>query len=273
MTTDVRPAQSSTDDAFAAEWADWHARREEELRAPHGWLSLTALHWLDETPAEYPPLPGEWSATPETGVTLSARAEDGVRLDGTLVSGTVRVAPADNAAGALATVGDLRVEIIRRGRSHALRVRDPQAATRTGFTGVPAYAPDPAWVVAGTLTPLPEPREITVDAVVAGLHHRRTAVGTVRFTAAGQEHTLTALAGPDDASLVLHFRDATNGVTTAPNARTLTIPAADADGRVTIDFNRAVNLPCAFTDFATCPLPPAENRLPIAVEAGERNPR
>jgi uncharacterized protein (DUF1684 family) len=68
------------------------------------------------------------------------------------------------------------------------------------------------------------------------------------------------------------FTDATSGVTTYPANRSLLVDAPDAQGAVTLDFNRAVNLPCAYTDFATCPLPPAGNRLPIAVEAGEKIP-
>ena len=69
------------------------------------------------------------------------------------------------------------------------------------------------------------------------------------------------------------FTDATSGVTTYPGARSLSVAEPDADGSVTLDFNRAANLPCSFTDFATCPVAPAQNRLDVAVEAGERNPR
>ena len=79
--------------------------------------------------------------------------------------------------------------------------------------------------------------------------------------------------GYTQGSLHVLFTDATSGVTTYPANRSLAVAAPDPDGTVTLDFNRAVNLPCAYTEFATCPLPPAGNRLPVAVEAGEKMPR
>jgi uncharacterized protein (DUF1684 family) len=85
-------------------------------------------------------------------------------------------------------------------------------------------------------------------------------------------HRLTAFNGRGPGALMVLFTDKTSGVTTYAANRSLQIAAPGADGRVTIDFNRAANLPCAYTDLATCPLPPTENRLPVAVEAGERIP-
>ena len=96
---------------------------------------------------------------------------------------------------------------------HALRVRDPQAPTRTGFAGVPAFPVDERWVVDARFEPFAEPRRITVGAVVEGLHHFPIAVGTVRFTLDGTPQELVALAGRDG-GLSLHFRDATSGDTT-----------------------------------------------------------
>jgi uncharacterized protein len=94
----------------------------------------------------------------------------------------------------------------------------------------------------------------------------------VEFELAGRSLALTAFNGKDPGSLFVLFTDATSGVTTYAANRSLALGVPDADGRVVLDFNRAVNLPCAYTDFATCPLPPAENRLPVAIEAGEQIP-
>jgi len=88
----------------------------------------------------------------------------------------------------------------------------------------------------------------------------------------GAAAQLVAFGRPDGALHAL-FTDATSGVTTYPACRSLSIDGPDADGTVTLDFNRAANLPCSFTDFATCPVAPPENRLVVAVEAGEKNPR
>lgn len=251
-------------------WDAWHAEREEQLRAPDGWLSLTALHWLTPEPSTVEGLPGRWSATAD-GVRITAAAADGLVVGGVGVDGTVMSHPVDGRPGTLVTVGERVVEIARRTDAHALRVRDPQAPTRTGFTGVPAFEVDGRWVLDARFEPYPAPRPITVEAVVAGLRHFPTALGVVRFAIDGDEHELVALAGRDG-GLSLHFRDATSGDTTYPGGRTLAV-ADPVDGRVEMDLNRLVNLPCAFTDFATCPLPPAGNVLAVAVEAGERTPR
>jgi uncharacterized protein len=106
---------------------------------------------------------------------------------------------------------------------------------------------------------------------VEGLHHYLTAVGEVRFELYGQEHVLVATAGKAG-GLSLHFRDATSGDSTYPGGRNVRTDDPAPDGTLTLDLNRVVNLPCAFTDFATCPLPPAGNVLSVAVEAGERSP-
>jgi uncharacterized protein (DUF1684 family) len=188
------------------------------------------------------------------------------------VDGTVTLHPVDGKPGTFIEHGDVLIEVVRRTDAHALRVRDPAAPTRTAFTGVPAFPVDERWVVDAVFQPYAEPRTITVDAVVEGLSHYPTAVGDVTFSLDGQAQRLIALAGWDG-GLTLPFRDATSGLRTYGGGRVLRTGAPGADGGVTLDFNRAVNLPCAFTDFATCPLAPAGNTLTVAVEAGERLPR
>jgi uncharacterized protein (DUF1684 family) len=251
------------------EWDAWHREREEQLRTPHGWLSLTALHWLDGTARAYDGLPGTWRSTGDGGVEFTADGD--AAFDGTPVTGTVRLEPVDGQPGVLVEIGERRVEVIRRTDDYALRVRDPQAITRTAFTGAPAFDVDGRWVVEGRFEAYREPRRLVVGAVVDGLQHFPTAVGLVRFRLDGDEHELVAFPGKTG-GLSLHFREATSGSSTYGGGRSVALPDPDADGGVTIDFNRTVNLPCAFTAYATCPLPPAENRLPVAVEAGERTP-
>ena len=267
-------ALPTTSSDLRAGWDAWHTAREDELRAPHGWLSLTALHWLTPEPAPVDGLPGLWSATPD-GVVISADRADGLAVRGVHdllpVDGTARLHPVDGLPGSLVEIGDRIVEIARRTDSHVLRIRDPHAVTRTSFTGVPAFEVDERWVLDAHFTPYAAPRTITVDAVVDGLQHFPTALGEVRLDIDGQQHTLVALQGKGG-GLTLHFRDATSGVSTYPGGRVVRTDDPAADGSVTVDLNRLVNLPCAFTDFATCPLPPAGNVLAVAVEAGERSP-
>jgi len=254
-------------------WDAWHADREEQLRAPHGWLSRTALHRLTPEPSTVDGVAGRWSATPD-GAVLTADAADGLAVRGVRgplpVDGTVTLHPLDGLPGTLVRAGARVVEVARRSDVHVLRVRDPQAPARTAFTGVPAFDVDARWVLDAVFEPYDEPVPFTVDAVLDGLQHHRTAVGVVRIALDGTQHALVATAGKQG-GLSLHLRDATNGVTTYVGGRS--VQTADpVDGRVVVDLNRLVNLPCAFTEFATCPLPPAGNVLPVAVQAGEKLP-
>ncbi|GLZ49583.1 hypothetical protein Acsp06_57680 [Actinomycetospora sp. NBRC 106375] len=255
---------------LAQDWATWHAEREDVLRAPHGWLSLTGLYWLDGEARPYPGLPGTWRAA-DGGVEITAAAADEVGVDGEPVDGTARVEPVDGKPGVLVTVDRRRVEVIRREEHLALRVRDPEARTRREFAGVPAFPVDAAWVVTGRFTPWDAPRRIDVDTVVDGLGFHPTAVGTVTFTVGGAEQELVALSGEGD-ELKLHFRDGTSGAETYGGGRILRTEVPAADGSVRIDFNRTLNLPCAFTASATCPLPPAGNTVTVPVAAGEKTP-
>lgn len=246
-------------DRFHADWERWRSARETALAQPDGWLSLTALHWLGEQPAELDEVPGLWHVD-----------GDAVVHSGTSVAGILT--PAEGAPGVRVALGDRTAEVIRRTGRYAVRIHDPKAPALASFAGIPAYEPDPAWVVTGRFTAFPEQRTVTTGAVVDGLEHHHPAVGTVTFDHDGAEHTLTVFGDGSGPTRVL-FTDATSGVTTYPAARILHLAAPDADGTVVLDFTRAENLPCAFTDAATCPIAPTDNRLPFAVEAGERNPR
>lgn len=267
--------------ALADRWTRWRAEREERLRDPHGCLSLTALHWLDLIPVHLDDVPGTWSADAD-GVVVTAERGDGLSVAGRTIDGTVRLSPADNAPGiddrAAVRTGDRVIEVIRRGDAYGLRVRDPQAATLVDFTGVPAYEPSPDWVLTGTFEPFEAPATVTTATVAARLTQEHRARGRIRFRAGGSEHVLTAFAAStggdaDGGGLSLLFTDATSGVTTYGRSRRLLVDEPGFDGAVVLDFNRTFNLPCAFTDYATCPLPPRENVLTVAVEAGEKQPR
>ncbi|WP_040796570.1 DUF1684 domain-containing protein [Nocardia higoensis] len=258
-------------DAFTATWQTWHREHETNLAAPHGFLAVTGLHWLDSIPARFPDAPGEWS-TGENGVTVILTDDEELVVDGETIRGTHRFDPIPERGGIEATWGEAVLEIAKRGGHDILRPRHPDHPLRIGFRGTPAYAPDPAWVLTGHYRPFPEPRPTTVGAAVEGLEHVYDAPGEVEFEVAGQPVRLTAFPGKTEHSLTVLFTDATAGKTTYAANRILHLPAPAADGTVVLDFNRAVNLPCAYTDYATCPLPPEGNRLAVAIEAGEQIP-
>lgn len=253
---------------FTEEWQDWHTKREHDLADPHGWLALVSLDWLDETPREYGGVPGLWWQDADAAY-LDPRGAD-VTYQGSPVTGVQRFELVNSGPGTRVVTGDLEIEVARRS-GYLIRVHDPKGQVLRDFHGVPAYEPDESWVVRGTFEPFDEPRPTTVGAVVAGLSHVYEAPGVVRFAHDGTEHTLTAFNGKTAGFSIL-FTDGTSGVTTYPANRSLAVGAPDENGNVVLDFNRAVNLPCAFTDYATCPLPPAGNHLPFDVEAGEKLP-
>jgi uncharacterized protein len=255
MTTTSATAEVSFDTA----WSEWHAGRERYFRDPLGWVSITGLYWLTEDFETVADLPGRWRADAEAAY-----------VEG--VDATERLEPVEGAPGLLVDDDDRRIEVIRRTGSVALRVHDPKSPHLTTYAGIPTYPPSERWRVAGRFTPYAAPRTVTTGAVVEGLEHHHEAVGVIDFELAGAARRLVAFGRPTGELHVL-FTDATSGVTTYAGARSLSLDGPDADGTVTLDFNRASNLPCSFTDFATCPVAPADNRLPLAVEAGEKNPR
>jgi len=258
-------------DVFTRAWADWHRAHEARLADPHGFLAVTALHWLTGDPQRFDGVPGAWSTGPD-GVEVVLDPDEELALDGVPLAGRHSFGVVPERGGVLATYGDTVLEIAKRGGHDILRPRHPDNPLRARFRGTPAYEPDPRWVVPGRYVPFDEPRPTTVGAAVDGLLHVYDAPGRVEFELDGQPLALTAFPGKDPGSLMVLFTDATSGVTTYAANRSLSLGVPGPGGSVLLDFTRATNLPCAYTDLATCPLPPAENRLPVAVEAGERIP-
>lgn len=257
---------------FQRQWALWHDEHEKRRASPHGFLAITGLHWLDATPQRFPDAPGEWSTGPE-GVLVALADGESISVDGVEISGEHRFEPIPERGDITVGYGDAKLEIARRGGFDVLRPRHPSNETLVKYLGTPAYTADEKWVVSGRFAPFEAPVPTTVGSVSEGLEHVYESPGKVEFSVGGQDLALTVFNGGVAGSLFVLFTDATSGVTTYAANRSLAIAAPGADGSVTLDFNRATNLPCAYTEFATCPLPPAGNKLPIAVEAGEQLPR
>ncbi|MEU0969380.1 DUF1684 domain-containing protein [Streptomyces sp. NPDC005917] len=269
MTTEVTSTELQ---AFTEAWLDWYRAQEERLADPHGFLAITGLHWLDQRPQRFPDAPGSWW-TDADGVAVALADGEELVVAGTPVRGEHHFGVLPERGGVNAVWKDAVIEVAKRGGNDIVRPRHPDAPLRTAFTGTPAYAPDPRWAVTGRHVPFVEPRPTTVGAAVEGLEHVYDAPGRVEFELDGRPLSLTAFPGHGPGRLMVLFTDATSGVTTYAANRVLSLDAPAADGTVVLDFNRAVNLPCAYTDLATCPLPPTENRLPVAIEAGQKIPR
>ena len=260
---------------FTEQWRAWHAQHEARIGDRHGFLAITSINWLTETPQRFPDAPGAWS-TDASGVHVILAEGETIVVDGQPVSGSHDFGVIPERGGV--NVGwrdgdkDVVLEIANRGGFDILRPRHPDAPLVTAYRGTPAYDPAEEWVVTGRFVPFEAPRATEVGSAVEGLHHVYEAPGRVEFEIGDQPLALTVFGGEHGAGYHVLFTDATSGVTTWPANRSLQLGLPAEDGTIVLDFNRATNLPCAYTDLATCPLPPAENRLPIAVEAGEKIP-
>jgi uncharacterized protein (DUF1684 family) len=273
-------------DGYLVEIERWHAERDARLRSPDGWLALVGLHWL--TPGEHefgqhpsnpirlagprvPPLAGHLLVTDDGAVRV--RPHHGAPLihAGQPIDGEQELM--DDLAGdpTIVELGSLRFHLIRRGDSIGLRVRDTEAPALRKFGGVPRFPVDPAWRLVAHFEPADPTQTIEVPDVLgdATVDHFP---GWVEFTVDGQPQRLAALKGDEDGSLWLIFTDPTNGTTTYSAGRFLYSEPLAADGTVVVDFNLAYNPPCVFSPYATCPLPPAGNRLTVPILAGEMLP-
>lgn len=261
-------------ESFETEWQDWHAAHERSRAHPHGFLAVTHLHWLGSDAAPLEGAPGTWRVEDDV-VRVVLEPGESLQRDGkelnTAGGAALTFGPIEERGGINLVSGDTVIEVAKRGGEYIVRPRNPENALLQAYQGTPAYSPDAAYVVRGTFVPFEAPRPTTVGAAVEGIQHVYEAPGEIRFKLAGQELSLTAFNGHAPGSLSVLFTDQTSGKTTYAANRSLSVVPA-ADGTVLLDFNRAVNLPCAYTDLATCPLPPAENRLPVAIEAGEKIP-
>ena len=259
----------------------WRKDRDASLRREDGWLTLVGLFWLHEgentigsDPASDIALPAG-SAPKSLGIIdfhngtalLRVTSDDPVLVDATPVkSATLR---GDEAEGgqSLVKIGTITFFVIKRTDQYGVRVRDANSPERQSFTGRKWFDINLDYRVQATFVPHNPVRQVTVMNTVDQLVPMDNP-GYLEFSLHGQPLWLEAFA-EDDQSLWIIFKDATSGKSTYGAGRYLVTPLA-ADGTLDLDFNRAYHPPCMFTKYATCSLPPRENILPIAIEAGEK---
>jgi hypothetical protein len=254
----------AADPAFLADWKAWHERRLASLRKPQGWLALTGLHWLKPGANTVPGLPGTFVLDGKV-VTLAARPADGWTAAGAPVISRTLASDATATPDRL-QVGSRAVMVIERSGKVALRVWDAESPLRKRFTGIDTFPPDPRWRVTARWEPYPAPRPVEVPSVTGDVSVEQ-APGRAVFTVDGKEYALEPTSDGD--GLFFVFKDRTAPRETYGAGRFLAAEGPK-DGTVVLDFNRAYNPPCAFTPFATCPLPTPQNVLPVRIEAGER---
>lgn len=266
--------------SFAAEQRQWREQREKELRAEDGWLTVVGLFWLKEGSNSFGTgksmnivLPA--GTAPENIGTLelangvvTLKVADGVTVNvgpNAVQTYELRFDGATQPASFLA--GSLKLSIIKRGERYGLRVRDKNSAALREFKGLEWFPARESYRVVATFTPYAEPKEMMIMNVL-GDELKMKAPGVLSFELNGRTHQLRPVVENDE-KLFIIFRDQTAGKTTYGAGRYL-YADLPKDGKVVLDFNRAENPPCAFTLYATCPLPPRQNFLPIEINAGER---
>ena len=269
--------------AFNVSQQEWRSQREAGLLQPEGWTSLIGLHWID-------PGPHFLGSAADNGVRLTMGPEhlgmldvtrDGLRfvpdrraavtLDGLPLAAPAMLRGDDDAAGPSKLGfddGKGVATVIKRGARYALRVRHADAPTRTGFRGIEHWPAESQWQLQGRFIAHPPGRTIEIANII-GTTDAMPNPGVVEFERDGATYRIEALDEGEE-TLFLVFADRTNGQGSYGAGRFLDIERPDPQARVTLDFNRAYNPPCAFTPFATCPLPPPENRLDLAITAGEK---
>jgi uncharacterized protein (DUF1684 family) len=263
----------------------WRADRVARLTAPAGWLSLIGLEWLkpgenrigsaadnDIVVAAMPAHLGVVSLHADGSVHLALAAGSDALIDGKPLREAVLVDDAGEGAPTMVSRGTLSFLAIDREGRKGLRIRDSAASTRRDFAGIDYFPIDLAWRIEATWVPASAGQTLEMGTVI-GTTEKYPVPGTARFSRDGKTfEILPVIEVPGDAQYFVVFADRTSGRETYGAARFLYIDPPK-DGKVTLDFNKAYNPPCAFTPFATCPLAPPENRLDLRVTAGEKNYR
>jgi uncharacterized protein len=271
---------NAADDAYTQQVQAARAERVAELTKPDGWLTLVGLHFLEAGentigsaagcqivlaagPAHF----GTVVLSPAGAATFTPAPGADVRIDGQPAHVTELHPDGQGTRHTLVTSGTVSFFLLERGGRLALRVKDSEAARRTHFLGLDYFPADPSWRVEAQWVPFDPPREIPITNVLGNVS-REKATGKAVFQRDGRTYELTPVVEGPGEPLFFIFADLTS------DASTYHMRFLDAqqpsNGKVVLDFNLAENPPCGFTPFATCPLPPKENHLTLAVTAGEK---
>ena len=276
----ARAAESPA--AYTREIETWRAQRVARLTTPDGWLTLIGLHFLNQGDntigsakdndivfAKGPAHLGKVTLAADGGLKIALAADSDARLDGKpAMAGELKW---NGRRPTIVTVGTLIFFVIDRSGKKALRVKDSEAERRAHFFGLDYFPIDPAWRIEAQWVEFDEPRTIPITNMV-GLVSPAVVHGKAVFEHEGKKIELIPIDEGPGEPLFFVISDATSGQETYGACRFLYADAPE-NGKVVLDFNRTENPPCAFTPFATCPLPPKENRLPFALTAGEKNYR
>jgi uncharacterized protein (DUF1684 family) len=275
----IMNAQDNTE--YVNEIEAWHNKRIDDLKKDNGFLNLAGLYWLkegtntfgsDSTNAIIFPKnkisarAGYYMYSDHT-VLLVAEKNAAIQINGQNINREI-IYDDDSATNPVLAHGSLRWNIIKRGDKIGIRLRDLESPNLKNFHGVKRYPVKKDWRIRARFMQSPSVKTINITDVL-GQTQPQKSPGTLSFDIEGKTYTLDVLEGSHDDYFVI-FGDATNGLETYPSGRFVYVPKAGNDGTTYIDFNKAYCPPCAFTPYATCPLPPRQNILTIEITAGEK---
>lgn len=271
-------------EAHKREIEEWRANRVERLTSETGWLTLAGLFWLKEgdntigsdsthdviLPKSVRPNVG---IIRRTGATLEFIAEQNIEVfsgEDRVSKTSLRSDEAGSATPTILRIGSVRFYVIQRGDKLGVRVKDSESPIRKEFKGLAYFPIDITWRIEARFVPFDEPKTIRIPTTV-GTEDVYVFPGSLHFEIDGKAMTLDAALESDSAKeYFIMFGDKTNGNDTYGGGREMYVPIPPPGAPMIIDFNKAYNWPCVFTPYATCPLPPPQNRLPVRVEAGEK---
>ena len=283
LAADASPSPAAVTDSYRAQIQAWRRQRVARLTAPTGWLSLVGLDWLEDGSNTLGSAPGNsivlenWPAHLGTIVLEHGKASIALAAG---VDATIDGKPGTHAAllddsnpkPTVIASGSKMFYLIQRGDRHGLRVKDSEAPARRNFLGFDYFDVDPGWRIEAKWEAYDPPHEVE-EPNVLGQIDKVVVPGAAVFERDGKTFRVEpVIETPGDTELFLVFADRTSGKETYGAAR-FVYTEAPKDGKVVIDFNKAYNPPCAFTPYATCPLPTRQNRLDLRITAGERKYR
>lgn len=260
---------------------EWKAIRLENLKSENGWLNLVGLHWLKDGenpfgsneanniifPKNAPEFIGSISLYNSA---LSVRINDDIDvfINDTLSKEHEVFTDMDKNTTYF-RMGSFRWHVIKRGNKYGIRLRDLENPLLNLITEIPSYPVDSRWRIKAKFEKFDSPKEIAIPNVL-GETELEECYGILKFNIDGEEYRLMPLGDGINENLFLIFADETSAIETYGAGRFLSVEKPNDQGETYIDFNKATNPPCAFTEFATCPLPPRDNVLEVKITAGEK---
>ena len=281
-----QPTKSATafdESLYRKEIEKWQGERLATLTKEDGWLTLVGLFWLNEGENKFGSDPANPIRLPkdrgplvagtlwlENGrVRMTAHPAVEITAGGIPVTSLTLKDDTEDGGPTVLKFGTLLMNIIKRGDRVGVRVKDTDSRTRREFKGLEYYPVSPKWRIEARFEPYQPPKIIPITNVLS-MTDDETSPGALVFEVEGKTYRIDAIVEKGETDLFVIIADGTTGKETYGAGRYLYVSPPDSSGKVVIDFNQAYSPPCAFTNFATCPLPPRQNHLPFRIEAGEK---